>query len=290
MDPAAYRPQEGACAADPMVDRGPEGHSGPPVKKRRAAGLKPIDYGQLEEFRRQFLPLSKEQLLEILARASAVHEDVYATAKAIADESPAARRLMIRNIAFCTHKNSLYQIFSQFGSIEDYTIVRDKETQKSKGFGFVTFKNVDSVQQALSNAITLDGRTLFVKLAADSQSDAPANALPSAAPPPHQPVDKSRRKIFVRNLSDATTTDRLCAAFAEFGQMEDCVVVTDPITGKRTAPRRFTRARESSMDRWRSWHMPHPRDRGHRCHSEALPDPLAWHFRRGLLRVPWGCR
>eukprot|EP01068_Selenidium_serpulae_P014231 Selendium_serpulae@DN6074_c0_g2_i2.p1 len=199
------------------------------AKKRRSEGLPVLEYSRMEEFRRLLAPLSKEQMIEILARAASVHDDVYITSKAFVDECPAARRLMVRNISFATENNSLYTVFSQFGPIEDFTIVRERDG-KSKGFGFVTFKSRDAVEMALSCPITLDSRNLIVKLATDSNADLSQSAGQAAGTTPSDP--KAKRKLFIRNLSDFTTTERLRQTFAVFGPLEDCIVVNDPITGK----------------------------------------------------------
>eukprot|EP00922_Rhytidocystis_sp_ex-Travisia-forbesii_P043351 GHVS01064676.1.p1 GENE.GHVS01064676.1~~GHVS01064676.1.p1 ORF type:complete len:374 (-),score=82.63 GHVS01064676.1:1824-2945(-) len=179
-------------------------------------GLLPdVDFTRMEELRKMISPLSKEQLLDVVCRAAAAHTDVYETAHQIANESPASRRLMVRNIAFCTTNEALYSKFSTFGDIEDYTIVREKDTNKSKGFGFVTFKRAESVQAALNLSVLVDGRQLAVKLAADPVEDASADSLDA----------KFRRKLFIRNLSDNSTTQSLRDFFEHFGPLEDAVVV-----------------------------------------------------------------
>ena len=41
--------------------------------------------------------------------------------------------------------------FMQFGDLEDCVILKDKKTQKQRGFGFVTFVNIESVKIVLKN-------------------------------------------------------------------------------------------------------------------------------------------
>ncbi len=41
------------------------------------------------------------------------------------------------------------QAFEQFGEIEEGAVITDKGTGKSRGFGFITFKHMDSAQRAL---------------------------------------------------------------------------------------------------------------------------------------------
>lgn len=41
--------------------------------------------------------------------------------------------------------------FSAYGQIEDCVILKDKRTQKPRGFGFVTFKDIRSVHEVMKN-------------------------------------------------------------------------------------------------------------------------------------------
>eukprot|EP00921_Rhytidocystis_pertsovi_P015781 GHVQ01025023.1.p1 GENE.GHVQ01025023.1~~GHVQ01025023.1.p1 ORF type:complete len:360 (+),score=59.94 GHVQ01025023.1:3529-4608(+) len=180
--------------------------------------LPEVDIDRMEELRKMMAPLSKEQVVEVLARAAATHNDVLETIHQTVNDSPASRRLMIRNIAFCTSNEALYNKFLNFGEIEDYTIVREKDTNRSKGFGFVTFKRAESVQAALKVQIQIDGRQLAVKLAADPIEESAGDSSDS----------KLRRKLFIRNLSDSTSTQTLRTFFEQFGPIEDAVVVKGP--------------------------------------------------------------
>jgi RNA recognition motif-containing protein len=43
----------------------------------------------------------------------------------------------------------IFQAFEQYGEIEEGSFIIDKITGKSRGFGFITFKHMDSAQRAL---------------------------------------------------------------------------------------------------------------------------------------------
>lgn len=43
----------------------------------------------------------------------------------------------------------LTQAFEQYGEVEEACVITDKGTGKSRGFGFITFKHMDSAQRAL---------------------------------------------------------------------------------------------------------------------------------------------
>ncbi|KAG2240803.1 hypothetical protein Bca52824_097088 [Brassica carinata] len=58
----------------------------------------------------------------------------------------------------------LERTFSQFGEVIDSKIINDRETGRSRGFGFVTFKDEKSMKDAIDemNGKELDGRTITV--------------------------------------------------------------------------------------------------------------------------------
>jgi hypothetical protein len=73
-------------------------------------------------------------------------------------------RLYVGNLAFHTTEDSLKRAFEQCGSVVETTLVLDRETGRSRGFGFVAMGNADDARKALEtmNGADLDGRTLRV--------------------------------------------------------------------------------------------------------------------------------
>eukprot|EP01053_Blabericola_migrator_P004920 Blabericola_migrator_1__4919@NODE_2567_length_2597_cov_4_680632_g1605_i0_p1_GENE_NODE_2567_length_2597_cov_4_680632_g1605_i0NODE_2567_length_2597_cov_4_680632_g1605_i0_p1_ORF_typecomplete_len440_score63_00RRM_1/PF00076_22/6_3e14RRM_1/PF00076_22/3_4e18RRM_7/PF16367_5/0_04RRM_7/PF16367_5/1_3e05Nup35_RRM_2/PF14605_6/0_88Nup35_RRM_2/PF14605_6/0_0039RRM_5/PF13893_6/0_7RRM_5/PF13893_6/0_0099RRM_occluded/PF16842_5/8e02RRM_occluded/PF16842_5/0_0019PHM7_cyt/PF14703_6/1_1e03PHM7_cyt/PF14703_6/11PHM7_cyt/P len=172
-----------------------------------------------QEIRRLAAPLSKEQLIEIIASAAAVSPSVHKLVQATAIASPAARRIMVRNIHYNTTDAGFIAHFAQFGPLEDAAIVREK-FGRSKGFGFVTFKNIESMHKCINSPLHLDGRKLFVKVAADPFSEFLSDGAPIQG-------RMTRRKIFVRNLPPNCNVEELREAFSQYGPIEDCAVVSD---------------------------------------------------------------
>lgn len=77
------------------------------------------------------------------------------------------RKVFVASISWNTDENGLSNHFSQIGEVEDVVIVKDKETRRSRGFGFVTFANAEDASRAiteLDNSV-LDGRNIKVNLA-----------------------------------------------------------------------------------------------------------------------------
>ncbi|WP_445323452.1 RNA recognition motif domain-containing protein [Pseudomonas sp. RL_35y_Pfl2_P42] len=64
-------------------------------------------------------------------------------------------KIFIGGLSFNTTDDSLRSVFINYGVVEDAIIIRDRETGRSRGFGFVTFLDDVSAQSAIDN---LDGR------------------------------------------------------------------------------------------------------------------------------------
>jgi RNA recognition motif-containing protein len=60
-------------------------------------------------------------------------------------------KIYIGNLSFSTTEETLQNKFESFGTIESVSIIRDKNTQMSKGFGFVDFANVIEYHEALNS-------------------------------------------------------------------------------------------------------------------------------------------
>ncbi|KAJ0233541.1 Glycine-rich RNA-binding protein 8 [Hirschfeldia incana] len=73
-------------------------------------------------------------------------------------------RCFVGGLAWATADQDLERTFSQFGEVVDSKIINDRETGRSRGFGFVTFKDEKSMRDAIEemNGKELDGRTITV--------------------------------------------------------------------------------------------------------------------------------
>ncbi|GMP48174.1 hypothetical protein CsSME_00015620 [Camellia sinensis var. sinensis] len=73
-------------------------------------------------------------------------------------------RCFVGGLAWATDGQSLERAFSQFGEVVDSKIINDRETGRSRGFGFVTFKDEQSMKDAIEgmNGQDLDGRNITV--------------------------------------------------------------------------------------------------------------------------------
>jgi len=76
-----------------------------------------------------------------------------------------AKKLFVGGIPWATTSDDLQQLFSQHGTVASATVITDKMTCRSRGFGFVEFENdaeADAATTALNNS-DYNGRTLVVK-------------------------------------------------------------------------------------------------------------------------------
>src|SRR5512145_2415341 len=73
-------------------------------------------------------------------------------------------KLYVGNLAYSVRDESLQQSFSQFGTVTSAKVMMDRETGRSKGFGFVEMGSDAEAQAAINgmNGQALDGRPLVV--------------------------------------------------------------------------------------------------------------------------------
>lgn len=83
-----------------------------------------------------------------------------------------ATKLFVGNLSFQTTDTDLESLFRQVGAVSSATIIMDKFTGKSRGFGFVEMTTSQDVQQAVArfNGADLHGRALTVNEAKPQES------------------------------------------------------------------------------------------------------------------------
>ena len=75
-----------------------------------------------------------------------------------------AKKLYVGNLPYNVDDAQLSEIFSAAGSVDSATVISDKFSGRSKGFGFVEFSNDDEAQAAIDklNGSDVDGRSIVV--------------------------------------------------------------------------------------------------------------------------------
>jgi RNA recognition motif-containing protein len=75
--------------------------------------------------------------------------------------------IYVGNLAFSTDSAALRKIFAEHGEVTSAQVVEDRDTQRSRGFGFVEMASADDAQKAISavDGSSVDGRQLKVNVA-----------------------------------------------------------------------------------------------------------------------------
>jgi RNA recognition motif-containing protein len=74
------------------------------------------------------------------------------------------KRIYVGNLSFDTTDGALEQLFAQYGTVESAQVLMDRDTGRSKGFGFVEMKTDQEAQAAIAalNGAQFGGRALTV--------------------------------------------------------------------------------------------------------------------------------
>ncbi len=75
--------------------------------------------------------------------------------------------IFVAKLNYSTDSDTLRETFEQFGTVESANVINDRETGRSKGFGFVEMANDAEGQAAISalDGTDIDGNTIVVKKA-----------------------------------------------------------------------------------------------------------------------------
>lgn len=97
-------------------------------------------------------------------------------------------KVYVGNLPFTVDDEKLKELFSVYGEVEEASVIQDKFSGRSKGFGFVTFKDEKSAKKAISemNEKEVEGRSLKVNEAKPLDPDRPRR-------PPRRDFNSRRR-------------------------------------------------------------------------------------------------
>ncbi|MCF6277063.1 MAG: RNA-binding protein [Candidatus Magasanikbacteria bacterium] len=75
-----------------------------------------------------------------------------------------SKKLFVGNISWGATEDDLGKLFAQYGTVEEAVIITDRATNRSKGFGFVTFGTEEEATAAIAalDGYELDGRAITV--------------------------------------------------------------------------------------------------------------------------------
>ena len=80
-----------------------------------------------------------------------------------------AQKLFVGGLPFSTSNERLREVFSEAGQVESAVVVTDRDTGRSRGFGFVEMSTPEEADEAINrfNGRDMDGRRLLVEKAKD---------------------------------------------------------------------------------------------------------------------------
>ncbi|KAK5168862.1 uncharacterized protein LTR77_006171 [Saxophila tyrrhenica] len=155
------------------------------------------------------------------------HNDDYDKPISIKDDG----KMFIGGLNWETTDQSLKEYFSQYGDVVDCQVMRDGATGRSRGFGFLTFKDPKTVNIVMVKEHFLDGKLID-----------PKRAIP-------REEQERTAKIFVGGVSQECTDVEFREFFEAYGRVLDATLMMDKDTGR---PRGFgfvTFDNEAAVDR-----------------------------------------
>jgi len=210
------------------------------------------DEDEAEDIGKLLEPLSREQLVSLLRTAAEASPVTMAAVRRAAEADPASRKLFVHGLGWGAGADDLRSAFSRFGELEDCRVISDKQSGRSKGYGFVLFRSRRAALRALRRPqLQIGGRLAFCHLAASgpappaSQSQNPtsnantntnsnsnAGTTGNASGSSSSQPDNMPRKIFVGNVHADVDVGRLYEYFSQFGEIEEGPLGFDKNTGK----------------------------------------------------------
>jgi RNA recognition motif-containing protein len=131
------------------------------------------------------------------------------------------RKVFVGSLPYSSTEDVLKNYFKKFGELVDCVIMKESKTNKSRGFGFVTYTKssmVDEMMKARPHRI--DGRELETKRATPREDAGKPGA------------EASTKKLFVGAIKEGLNEEHLKEYFAKYGKIEDCVIMKDKDSNK----------------------------------------------------------
>ncbi|GFY90665.1 RNA-binding (RRM/RBD/RNP motifs) family protein [Actinidia rufa] len=143
-------------------------------------------------------------------------------------------KLFVGGISWDTNEDRLRDYFQTFGVVIEVVIMKDRNTGRARGFGFVVFADPTVAERVVRDKHMIDGRTVEAKKAVPRDDQNVLNRNNGSLQ--GSPSPARTKKIFVGGLASTVTESDFKNYFDQFGTITDVVVMYDHITQR---PRGF---------------------------------------------------
>ncbi|PON93665.1 Splicing factor-like protein [Trema orientale] len=158
----------------------------------------------------------------------------------VGEEPPEDAKIFVGNLPYDVDSQKLAMLFEKAGIVEISEVIYNRETDQSRGFGFVTMSTVEEAEKAVEmfNRYDLGGRFLTVNKASP-------RGVRAERPPR---VFEPGFRIYVGNLPWDVDNGRLEQVFSEHGKVVEARVVYDRETGRSRGFGFVTMSSETEMN------------------------------------------
>ncbi|XP_042424074.1 heterogeneous nuclear ribonucleoprotein 1-like isoform X1 [Zingiber officinale] len=135
------------------------------------------------------------------------------------------RKLFVGGISWQTNEDGLLEYFSKYGEVMEAVIVKDCNTGRARGFGFIVFADSAVAERVVMEKHTIDGRMVEAKRAVPRDDQRMITKNNGSVP--GSPVPGRTKKIFVGGLPSTLMESDFKKYFDQFGIITDAVLMYD---------------------------------------------------------------
>jgi nucleolin len=151
-------------------------------------------------------------------------------ASADGEASEKSATLFVGNLGWGVDDNALYEEFQNNEGVTGARVVTDKDSGRSRGFGYVDFETPEAAEKAYNdkNGAFLQGREMRLDFAAKPSADSTPNARAAERARKHGDViSPESDTLFVGNLSFSANEESVSAFFNKVAKVQSLRIPTD---------------------------------------------------------------